>query len=140
MPLYTFCCPKCGNKMAVFRKIAERDKPEICDAGIFVDNPGESQYCGWDMHRTVEAPAVQVDIGGYTSPIDGRWIEGKAARREDLKRNNCRPWEGMESEKKAAISRAKEADKVYEKGVEQSAYNVFNNMSADKQRALSQGA
>lgn len=96
-------------------------------------------HCGEKMQRIVEAPAVQVDIGGYQSPIDGRWIEGKAARREDLKRNNCRPWEGMESEKKAAIERSKAADKDYEKGVEAAVYNTFNNMSAENQRALSQG-
>lgn len=94
-------------------------------------------HCDNRMGRVVEAPAVQADIGGYTSPIDGRWIEGKAARREDLKRSNCRPWEGMESEKKAAIERSKAADKDYEKGVEAAVYNVYNNMSAENQRALS---
>ena len=127
MPLYTFQCPECGEKSTVFRKISNRDAPELCAADLT------------KMMRIIEAPAVQVDIGGYTSPIDGRWIEGKAARREDLKRNNCRPWEGMESEKKAAIERAKVADKDFEKGVEAAAYNTFNNMSAEKQRAISQG-
>lgn len=128
MPLYTFNCPKCGNKSTTFRKIAERDNAEFCAAD------GEA------MLRIIEAPAVQADIGGYTSPIDGRWIEGKAARKEDLKRNNCRPWEGMAEEKKAAIERSKAADKDFEKGVEAAAYNTFNNMSAEKQRAISQGA
>lgn len=127
MPLYTFQCPECGGKTTAFRKIMERDKPELCMSDLT------------KMMRIVEAPSVQVDIGGYTSPIDGRWIEGKAARREDLKRSNCRPWEGMEAEKKAAIDRSKAADKDFEKGVEAAAYNTFNNMSAEKQRAISQG-
>ena len=112
MPLYTFNCPKCGNKSTTFRKIAERDNAEFCATD------GEA------MLRIIEAPAVQADIGGYTSPIDGRWIEGKAARKEDLKRNNCRPWEGMASEKKEAIKRADAASKDYEKGVEAAVYKI----------------
>lgn len=124
MPLYGTICHECGHRQTIYRHIDSRD-----------DTP---MHCEQKMARIVEAPAVQVDIGGYTSPVDGRWIEGKAARREDLKRNNCRPWEGMAEEKKAAQQRAADAEKTYEKGVEQAAYSVFNNMSAEKQRALSQ--
>ena len=124
MPLYSAVCKKCNHYETIYRSINSRDDTPL--------------HCGERMQRIIEAPSVQVDIGGYTSPIDGRWIEGKVARREDLKRNNCRPWEGMESEKKAALSRAKEADKVYEKGVEAAVYNTYNNMSAEKQRAISQ--
>lgn len=35
------------------------------------------------------APLVMPDTPTYLSPIDGREISGRAARREDLKRNNC---------------------------------------------------
>jgi hypothetical protein len=49
-----------------------------------------------------EAPDVMPDLPGYESPIDGRWIEGRKARREDLRRSGSRPWEGLEQEKKAA--------------------------------------
>lgn len=139
MPLYTFLCPSCGNKTTAFRKIVDRDIPEECETFLHDVGPGAIAICGDDMRRIVEAPAVQADIGGYTSPIDGRWIEGRVARHEDLKRNNCRPWEGMESEKKAAIARAKDADATFEKGVEKAVYDVYNNMSVEKQKAISQG-
>ena len=99
MPMYGCICPKCGEYETIYRAIASRD-----------DTP---EHCGEKMQRIVEAPSVQVDIGGYTSPIDGRWIEGKAARREDLKRNNCRPWEGMESEKKEALKRAAAVESIF---------------------------
>jgi hypothetical protein len=33
-------------------------------------------------------PQVQGDYEGYCSPIDGKWIEGKRARRYDLERSN----------------------------------------------------
>lgn len=125
MPMYGCVCQECGHYETIYRHISGRDDTPV--------------HCGRQMRRQIEAPAVQVDIGGYQSPIDGQWIEGKAARREDLKRNNCRPWEGMAEEKKAAIERSKAADKDFEKGVEAAAYNTFNNMSAEKQRAISQG-
>lgn len=125
MPMYGCICYVCGYKTDVFRRIQDRDDLPV--------------HCWEPMNRFIEAPAVHVDLPGYQSPIDGRWIEGRAARREDLKRNNCREWEGMESEKKAALSRAAEADKCYEKGVEAAVYAVYNNMSAEKQRILSQG-
>ena len=40
-------------------------------------------------------PFVWSDLPGYVSPLsepgkDPKWIEGRAARREELKRNNCR--------------------------------------------------
>ena len=36
-----------------------------------------------------QAPMVVPDTPGYASPIDGRWIEGRRARRYDLDSNNC---------------------------------------------------
>ena len=35
-------------------------------------------------------PMIIRDTPEYRSPIDGRLVDGRAARREDLKRNNCR--------------------------------------------------
>jgi hypothetical protein len=33
-------------------------------------------------------PQVIPDIDGYQSPIDGKWVEGRRARRYDLERSN----------------------------------------------------
>ena len=38
----------------------------------------------------LSAPAVVPDLPGYLSPLGTGLIEGRAARREDLKRGNCR--------------------------------------------------
>ena len=43
--------------------------------------PDRSQQAG---------PFLQSDIGGYISPVGNGWIEGRSARREDLKRSGCR--------------------------------------------------
>lgn len=41
------------------------------------------------------APLVMPDTPEYASPIDGRPITSRSARREDLKRNNCVEWGDM---------------------------------------------
>lgn len=124
MPMYTCRCAQCGHKETIFRHVDKRDE----------DLP----TCHGQMTRMVEAPAVQADLPGYQSPIDGRWVEGRRARVEDLKRNNCRPWEGMESERKEAIKRADAADAEFGKKIETGIAEVYNGMSAESQRALAQ--
>ncbi len=47
---------------------------------------------------TAAAPFVFGDIPGYQSPVTGLWVEGRRARREDLKRTGSRPWEGKAAE------------------------------------------
>lgn len=37
----------------------------------------------------VVAPLYTPDTPGYRSPITGEWIDGRRARREDLKKHNC---------------------------------------------------
>jgi len=132
MPLYTFQCPCCGKQDAVFRKVAERhDAPDCKRCVVIADEPYPVK-----MRRLVEAPSVQTDIPGYQSPIDGKWVEGRRARHEDLKRSNCRPWEGMATERSEAVKRAEEADRKFETQIERGIAETFNNMSAEKQRAL----
>lgn len=128
MPLYTFKCPECGTLDRVFRKVAERNQAPLCRHGAV------EHY----MARIVEAPAVQADLPGYQSPIDGSWIEGRRARNEDLRRNNCRPWEGIETERAEANKRVAEADAQFEKAIEKGIAETYNGMSADSQRALQQ--
>lgn len=38
----------------------------------------------------VDAPYVQGDLPAYRSPITGREVDGRSARREDLARSGCR--------------------------------------------------
>lgn len=124
MPMYTTACAECGRKQTIFRHVANRDH----------DLP----QCHGTMARIVEAPAVQADLPGYTSPIDGKWVEGRRARTEDLKRSNCRPWEGMDTERKEAVKRADAADAEFGKKIEAGVAEVYNGMSAESQRALAQ--
>ena len=47
--------------------------------------------------------AIIPDIPSYDSPIDGREINGRKQRAEDLRRSGSREWEGLEQEKKEAL-------------------------------------
>jgi hypothetical protein len=56
---------------------------------------------------------VQPDIDAYESPIDGKIVDGRRQRREDLRRSGSRPYEGFEQEsKEAARYRAEQASKT----------------------------
>lgn len=69
---------------------------------IYPNNGGEPFEVTDDYTPIPRGPLVIGDLPSYQSPIDGRWIDGRAARREDMARNNCRPWEGMAQERKEA--------------------------------------
>lgn len=43
-----------------------------------------------ERKNSITKPKLCSDIPAYKSPIGGYVVEGRAARREDLKRNNCR--------------------------------------------------
>lgn len=43
-----------------------------------------------DPNAPVCLPQIRGDLPGYLSPVTGQWVEGRAARREDLARSGCR--------------------------------------------------
>ena len=75
----------------------------------------------WDGEEWVEAPPrrrvsagpmIMRDLPAYESPLGDGWIEGRAARREHLKANNCRevdPGEWKPDPNYAAFKAAKRA-------------------------------
>jgi hypothetical protein len=73
-----------------------------------------------------EAPDVMPDLPGYESPIDGKWIEGRRARREDLRRSGSRPWEGLEQEKKVAQRAQDENNRRLDALAEKMAYRAWD--------------
>ena len=65
------------------------------------------------------------DLPGYESPIDGKWIEGRKARRNDLARSGCRPWEGLEQEKKEAAKAHASLDRQTDELAEKIAHRAW---------------
>ena len=76
------------------------------------------------------------DLPGYESPVSGLWIEGRAARREDMKRHGARPWEGLEQERKEADRQKAYQAAAYEKKLDEAAWRAYNEMSPEKRRIL----
>jgi hypothetical protein len=70
--------------------VARYDEPQACDE------------CGEVAQKQLTAPVIHADIPPYVSTVTGKLIDGRAARREDLKRAGCRPWEGLDQERKEA--------------------------------------
>lgn len=57
------------------------------EVGAMVDKvTGERMV---DPGAPLATPLVFSDFGGYQSPIDGSWIDGRRARKYDLESNNC---------------------------------------------------
>lgn len=124
MPLYVYACT-CGHNETAFRHIDQRNEcPE---------------HCGAPMQRIITAPMVAVDNYEYRSPVSGQLVRGKRQRIEDLKRNRCRPWEGLEAEKSEAAKVRAAADEKLDATFERGAHEVLNGMDADKQQAIKNG-
>lgn len=61
--------------------------------------------------RPLQTPMTYGDLPGYHSPIDGRWIEGRRARKYDLERNGCIDAGDMPSKTSGKLKNAKFAAK-----------------------------
>lgn len=76
----------------------------------------------------VRTHLVSGDLPGYQSPIDGAWVDGRKARREDLARNHCRPYEAGEKEHYLK-NREREFDRMAEKVVDRALQDVIPNIN-----------
>ena len=81
----------------------------------------------WVIDEPTEdkGPMVFPDLPGYQSPVSGKWIDGRKARRDDLARTNSRPWEGLEQEKKEAAKHAAERERRDDQLAEKMAHRAW---------------
>lgn len=91
-----------------------------------------------DLNARTEqrAPMVVGDLPGYVSPVTGLWIEGRKARREDLKRTNSRPYEGFSQERKEAERRVAYEEQKRDTRLHDAASRAFYQLSPSKRRIL----
>lgn len=73
------------------------------------------------------APAVFGDLPGYQSPVTGKWVEGKRARRDDLARTHSRPYEGRETETQIANAYRAEQDRKLDQKIERQVADVWQH-------------
>lgn len=58
--------------------------------GQMVDKAtGEPMLSDEEKARPLQTPQSYGDMPGYHSPIDGKWIEGRRARKYDMEKNGC---------------------------------------------------
>jgi hypothetical protein len=97
----------------------------------------ECVYYDYDyFHPENKAPVVMGDLPAYQSPIDGRTVEGRKQRRDDLARNHSRPWEGLEAEKKEAARQKAEIERKADAKLNESAWRAWYELSPDKRKIL----
>lgn len=81
-------------------------------------------------------PLIVPDLPGYESPATGQWVEGRAQRREDLKRSGCRPWEGREQEVKEQQRQQAYLREINTRALDEAANRAFHQMDPRKRRLL----
>lgn len=60
------------------------------DLGQMVDkNTGAPMLTDAERNQPIQTPQIFGDFPGYKSPIDGKWIEGRRARKYDMESNGC---------------------------------------------------
>lgn len=74
------------------------------------------------------------DLPGYESPVTGKWIEGKVARRNDLAASGCVEYEaGMKEEQ---VARHAKEDAAFDKKVDDVVEQTIYEMPAAKREQL----
>lgn len=124
MPIYVAQCPTCECTQDYVQTVEKHADAPRCDC------------CGAQMTQILTPVRGFVDIPAYISPASGRVIRGRAARREDLKRTNCRPWEGREAEEKEAARYRKEAEERLDKKITEELSASYESMSQESKMAL----
>lgn len=87
----------------------------------------------------VETHVIMPDLPGYQSPVTGKWIEGRRARREDMARTGSRPWEGMEQEQKEASRRKQYEEQKQDARLHEAASRAWYQLDPRKRRRLIEG-
>lgn len=89
-----------------------------------------------DYSPEPRAPMIFKDLPGYVSEATGVYVEGRRARREDLKRSGCRPWEGLAQEKQEAARQSAYAEQRLDASLTKSASEAFYQLPPSKRNIL----
>lgn len=111
MPTYAYACPACAKQAEEFRHVDERHNGPMC--------------CGKPMVIEIRPAYAQPDLPGYESPVTGEWVEGRAARRADLAKAGCRPWEGLEVERQEAKRKQEYRERDLDRLAERMAHRAW---------------
>jgi hypothetical protein len=125
MPFYTYHCKRCDGVQDAYRHVSTRHDAPVC--------------CETATGLCIVAPAVAPDLPGYESPTTGKWIEGKSARREDLRRSGCRPYESAAEERKEAARQRGYEEAKSDRSLKEAIAQTFYALPEAKRRQLTRG-
>lgn len=102
----------------------------------FLQINGELVEVTADYTPDPRGPLVFGDLPSYQSPVTGLWVDGRVARREDMKRTNSRPWEGLEQEKKERARVLAYHDERTDASLTKAASEAFYQLPPSKRQIL----
>lgn len=121
MPLYDYRCLSCSHEEERAIPMSALSDTQRC-------------RCGGVLERLVSAPRVLGDYEGYTCPVTNKWVEGRAAHRENLKRQGCRVFESGEREQFVRQKEREEA--TFDRNIDTTVDAAIESMSARKREKL----
>ena len=122
MPLYLYRCLDCNKSRTVFKPLILLNREELCPT------------CSTPSSRQICAPAIVADYPGYSCPVTGKWIEGRRAHEENLKRQGCRVLETGETEQ--ATREGQHAARQLDESVDQTVEQFYEALPTEKREQL----
>lgn len=106
----------------------------------WIQDPETLELIPADQYRPPKEREVNLtiipDIEPYTSPVDGRVINSRRQRADDLKRTQSRPWEGREVEEREARRHIAESEERIANRMVESFIDRVRHSSSEIRRAL----
>lgn len=130
MPTYEYECRN-GHVTDDVRSIDARNDPLRCDCGQLAS-----------LIISASAGIVKFPAAGgreYVSPASGKYISSERARRDDLARTDCRPYEGFEAESKEAARKRADREKKQDAKLHENVSRAYYQLSPEKRKVLSAG-
>lgn len=130
MPLYDAQCENCTVIVEFLASVEDCLKTPHC------------RNCGAATARVFLRPPMAIvkfpAAGGheYVSPVSGKPITTERQRRDDMKRHDCRPYEGFQQEAKEAQRRVAEDEKKSDAKLDDSVRKAYHQLSPEKRRHL----
>lgn len=97
-------------------------------------NQMDCPKCEGIGNQRLTAPMVSMDYAGYECPVSGRWIEGKKAHEENLKRTGCRIFEPGEREQ--FIRKKAHEDVALERQIDEDVGRFVDNLGPAERESL----
>ena len=102
----------------------------------YYDDPEAGWLDKLMMHACPKRSAAVYVMPSYQSPVTNKWIDTPSQRRDDLKRNGSRPWEGMAVEKQEAARRKQYEEQRQDAALTKSVEQAYRDLPDSKKQLI----